>query len=114
MSKTPDPSVVAMRRLCEDVNAAISRGDLPADTMADFKAVVDDARLRLWASMESAQSGDPAWAQEFWLQRAADMCKAASQLLERGELERHSPRAGQLHAAVDHLATLLRPGPPTG
>ncbi len=111
MSKAPDPTVVAMRRLCEDVNSAIARGDLPADTMADLKAVVDDARLRLWASMESAKSGDPVWAQEFWLERAADMCRSASQLLERGELERHSPRAGQLHAAVDHLATLLKSGP---
>jgi hypothetical protein len=97
-----------MRKLCDEVTASIGRGDLPAEAMADLKRVVDEARLRLWASMESAKSGDPAWTQEFWLQRAADMCLAATRQLERGELDPASPRASELRQIAERLADSLK------
>ena len=113
MSQASDANLKDMRRLCADVNASIARGDLPAEEMADFKKIVDEARLRLWASMEAANSGDPLWAQEFWLQRAAEMCQTASHLLEHGGVDRQSPRAAELGAAAARLAHSIRPTPPT-
>jgi hypothetical protein len=110
MSERPDANLQAMRRLCHDLTAAGERGELPAAAMAEFKKIVDEARLRLWASMEAAKSGDPTWAQEFWLQRAADMCRNASQVLDHGSLDRASPRAAELRAAAERLATSLGPG----
>lgn len=109
MSKALDANMREMRRLCDEVDAAISRGEVPADAMADFKRMIDEARLRVWASIEAATSGDPMWAQEFWLQRAADVCQTASLLLEHGGVDRQSTRAAELAAAAERLANALRP-----
>lgn len=110
MAKTPI-TAVAMKRLCDDVNDAIAQGEVPAEAMAEFKRVIDEARLRLWASMEAAKTGEPLWTQEFWLQRAADMCLAASHQLENGELDRQSERAAELRLAAQRLAASLDTGP---
>lgn len=111
---SPDANVTAMKKLCDEVNTAIARGDIHAPAMADLKRVLDEARLRLWASMEAEKSGDPAWAQEFWLQRAADMCLTASQLLEAGGLDRQSARAALLRDAASRLtASLGQSAPPS-
>jgi hypothetical protein len=113
MSNASDANLWEMRRLCDEINASIARGEVPADVMGDFKRTIDEARLRLWASIEAATSGDPIWAQEFWLQRAADMCQTASLMLEHGGVDRQSVRAAELAAAAERLAIALRPIPPT-
>ena len=110
-AETPDPSVQAMHGLCEEIKAAIARGDLAADAVTDLKRALDDTRLRVWTSMEAARSGDPTWVQEFWLQRAADICLSMVQRLEQGELDPGSARAGHLRAAAERLASSLKPRP---
>jgi len=107
MSTTPDASVRAMHRLCDEIRAAIARGELPADAVTDLKRAIDETRLRIWASMEAAKGGDPTWVQGFWLQRAAEVCQSMVQRLERGELDGRSPRAGELRAAAARLAGSL-------
>lgn len=109
MSSTPDASVGAMHALCDDIRAAIARGDLPVENVADLKRAVDETRLRLWASMEAGKSDDPTWVQEFWLRRAAEVCQSMVQHLEGGELDRRSPRASALGAIAARLATSLAP-----
>jgi hypothetical protein len=111
MSNPPDANVRAMRSLCDDISAAITRRDLPIESMADLKRAVDETRMRLWASMEAAKSDDPSWVQEFWLRRAAEVCQSMVEHLERGELDRRSPRAGALRTAAARLATSLAPPP---
>jgi HAMP domain-containing protein len=110
MSSIPDASARAIRLLCEDVKASLARGELPTDSMAELKKVLDETRMRLWAAMEAARSGDPTWVQEFWLQRAAEVCLSLVQHLDRGELDRKSPRAAELRAIAERLAASLAPG----
>ncbi|HEV8599271.1 MAG TPA: hypothetical protein VGQ69_07900 [Gemmatimonadales bacterium] len=110
MSGIPDASARAIRLLCEDVKAALARGELPADSMADLKKVLDETRMRLWAAMEAAQSGDPTWVQEFWMHRAAEVCLSLVQHLERGDLDRQAPHARELRAIAERLAASLGPG----
>jgi hypothetical protein len=64
-------------------------------------------RSHVWASMEAARIGDPSWGQEFWLQRAAEVCRGMVQRLERGERDPRSPRAGDLRTAAERLAQSL-------
>ena len=110
-AETPDASVQAMHGLCDEIRAAIARGDLATGTVTDLKRAIDDTRLRVWTSMEAARSGDPTWVQEFWLQRAADICLSMVQRLEQGELDPGSARAGHLRAAAERLASSLKPKP---
>ena len=107
MSNIPDASARAIRLLCEDLKTAMARGELPPESMADLKRVIDETRMRLWAAMEAAKSGDPAWVQEFWLIRAAEVCLSMMQHLERGELDGGSPRAAELKEAAERLAAVL-------
>lgn len=109
MSATPDANVRAMRKLCDEIEVSIARGGLPSDAVANLKRAIDETRMRVWASMEAAKSGDPTWVQEFWLQRAAEVCLSIVQHLERGELDPRSPRAGELRAAAERLARSLTP-----
>jgi hypothetical protein len=110
MSSKPDASVRAMHRLCDEIKAAIARGDLPNDAVADLKRAIDETRMRVWASMEAVKSGDPDWVQEFWLKRAAEVCLSMIERLERGELDPRSPRAEELRAAAELLVSTLAPG----
>jgi len=110
MPNTPDPSVRAMSELCDEIKVAIARGDLPEEAVTELKRAIDETRTRLWTSMEAARSGDPTWVQEFWLQRAAEVCRSMVQRLERGELDPRSPRADSLRAAAERLASSLDPG----
>ena len=107
MSDSPHENVRAMNTLCDDIKAAIARGDLPHGAMTDLKHALDETRMRLWASMEAAKSGDPTWVQEFWLARAAEVCVSMVDRLERGELDRHSPQADELRAIAERLASSL-------
>jgi len=111
MLNSPDANVRAMRALCDEISAAIARRDLPVERVTDLKRAVDETRMRLWASMEAAKSDDPAWVQEFWLHRAAEVCQSMVEHLERGELDRGSPRAGALRAIAARLATSLASPP---
>lgn len=110
MSNAPDVSARAMHKLCDEIKTAIARGDLPTDAVTGLKSAIDETRMRVWASMEAAKSGDPTWVQDFWLQRAAEVCLSMVQHLERGELDPRSARAGQLRAAAERLAGSLVPG----
>lgn len=109
MPNTPDDNVRAMNGLCEQIEAAIARGELPSDTVTELKRAIDDTRTRVWTSMEAAKSGDPTWVQEFWLQRAAEVCLKMVQRLERGELDHRTPAADDLRAAAERLASSLAP-----
>ncbi len=110
MSNPPDVGARAMRTLCADIEAAIARGDVPADAVTDLKGAIDDTRTRVWASMEAARSGDPTWVQEFWLHRAAEVCSSMIEHLERGELDPRSPKAAELRLAAERLAKSLGSG----
>ena len=79
--------------------------------VADLKRAIDETRMRVWSSMEAAKSGDPEWVQEFWMQRAAEVCLSMIGHLERGELNPESPRAADLRAAAERLARSFPPRP---
>ncbi|MGQ0703726.1 MAG: hypothetical protein ACT4PM_11400 [Gemmatimonadales bacterium] len=107
MSTTPNDTVRTMHALCDEIRKAIARGQLPVEHVADLKRAVDETRLRLWASMNAAKDADPTWVQDFWLQRAAEVCLSMVERLERGELDRRSPRAGALRALAERLTAAL-------
>lgn len=104
---TKDPRVGAMRSLCHDIETAIARGDLPAGSAGDLKAAIDETRMRVWASLEAAKTGDPSWVQEFWLHRAADVCHKLVAELQDGAIDPNSAKARELRSAAERLAAAL-------
>jgi hypothetical protein len=110
MADTPNTSARAMRSLCADIESAIGRGELPHEAVADLKLAIDETRLRVWASMEAARSGDPSWVQEFWLRRAAEVCSTMLVRLAEGQLDPRSAKAEHLRAAAERLAAALAVG----
>lgn len=107
MADTPHPGVQTMLELCDDIDRAIRRGDLSSKSVQDLKRALDETRMRVWASMEAARSGDPDWVQEFWLQRVVEICIAMVQRLEQGEVDGRSPRVGELRAVAERLVSAI-------
>ncbi len=112
MAAAPDASVQAMLELCDDIDRAIRRGDLSAKAVQDLKRALDETRMRVWASMEAARSGDPDWVQEFWLQRVVEICVAMVERLQQGEVDGRSPRVGELRAVAERLVKSIEGGAP--
>lgn len=107
MSDVPNSSARALRTLCDEIDAAIALGGLPATEVNDLKRAIDETRMRVWASMEAARSGDPAWVKEFWWRRVSEACLAMVQRVERGEVDPRSARAGEVRAAAERLVRSL-------
>jgi len=111
MTDRPQAPAETMRALCDNVTAALHRGELPPATLGGLKTAIDETRMRLWVAMEASKSGDPAWVTDFWLRRAAEVCLSLLQQVERGELDRRLPQAAELRDLAQRLATTLASGP---
>ncbi len=82
--------VAGMRAKLQSIEARLSRGDIPLEGMEDVKSAVDEMRLRLWAVLTAASSGDPEGAlMRFRLRRATEICQTVLRDLESDPLGAH-------------------------
>lgn len=92
----------------QSIEAKLRRGDLPEEGLEDLKAAIDDARLRLWAMISAAGSGEPeAVLLRFRLRRAAEICRRVIADLDAGTLGQHQRELLELRDAALELVSRL-------
>lgn len=104
----PEPTlqsrVSSMRTTLQTIEAQLVRGDVGGDGLADLKAGVDDLRLRIWAVMAAANSGDPGALERFRIRRAIDVCNGLADELAAGTIDPAHRELEQLRDAARKLA----------
>ena len=91
-----------IKAVLESIEAQVSRGRVPTETLGQIKSSVDEVRLRLWAIMSAASTGEyEAFVQRFRLRRAAEICRDLAADITAG-------KAGSNHAEFKSLGDAAR------
>jgi len=90
------------------IEARVASGDVPQETVADFKSSVDDLRLRLWSVLGSGSPNDyRAFQERFRLRRAKEICRGLDDDLEAGALNPRHEELPHLGEAAGSLASRI-------
>ncbi len=105
--------IQTIRATVQSIEAKLRQGNLPDDGLDDLKAAIDDARLRLWAVISAADSGEPEGVLlRFRLRRATEICRGIVADLDAGTLGAHQRELLELREAaremVDRVSASIR------
>ena len=108
-STTLSNHVQSMRAALYAIESQLDRERIPAQTLADVKAAVDDVRLRVWNIMDASGAHDyPNALGRFRIRRAMEITRSVAEDLRSGALKADSEElpdlqylAGTLVLAVD-------------
>ena len=93
--------VANLRTMLNTLEAQVGRGHLGASGLEEFKAALDELRLRGWSLLTAGSADDPHGFQEqFRTHRGTELCRALSTDLRTGKL---------FDAIVDFDAATLDP-----
>jgi hypothetical protein len=105
---TPDSTTRTIRATVQAIENKLHRGDLPEEGLADFKAAIDDARLRLWAVIGAVSSSEPeALLLRFRLRRASEICRNVIADLDAGTLGAHQRELLELRETAREMVGRL-------
>jgi hypothetical protein len=105
---TPDSTIRTVRATVQAIEDKLRRGDLPEEGLADFKAAIDDARLRLWAVISVVGSSEPeARLLRFRLRRASEICRNVIADLEAGTLGQQQRELLELRETAREMVSRL-------
>jgi hypothetical protein len=97
--------VTTLHSTLQNVEAGLARDPEPVEALEDFKATLDDMRLRLWGLLSAAGADDfKAFQERFRLRRATEMCRGLSDDLGTGSLGRRHPELTGLREAAQELS----------
>jgi hypothetical protein len=97
--------VATLNSTLQYVEARLARDPERVEGLEDFKAALDDMRLRLWGLLSAAGSDDFKGFQErFRIRRATEMCRGVSGDLGTGALGRRHPELTGLGEAAQELS----------
>lgn len=86
-----------IKAVLESIETQVARGKVSAETLAAIKSSVDEVRLRLWAIMSAASSGEfENFVQRFRLRRATEINRGLADDIGTG-------KAGSEHAEFKAL-----------
>jgi hypothetical protein len=87
----------------------VTRGDLSAPGLAEFKSALDDLRLRTWSLLSALSADDPhAFQEQFRTHRGTEMCRALSTDLRTGKLSSRPPDLPALGDAARDLSAAVK------
>lgn len=109
MAASVQDELARMRIILQDLESRLEAGEVPPESLPEFKSTVDEIRLRVWALLTAAGAETPReTAERFRLRRAAEFCRALTQDLAAGHMGADHPEwpevqqsAAQLSAAID-------------
>ena len=94
--------VGSIKAVLESIEAQVARGRVPTETLGQIKTSVDEVRLRLWAIMSAASTGEyESFVQRFRLRRATEICRDLAKDIRAG-------KAGTNHAEFKALGEAAR------
>ncbi len=108
----PKPSlaneVANLHATLQALESRVAGGELPVESLADFKSSVDDLRLRLWGLMSAGTANDyRAFQERFRLRRAREICEGVAAELRAGTLNSRHEELGPLAEAAGELARAI-------
>lgn len=105
---TLSEQVESIRAKLYAIESELDRGQIPPEALGDFKAAVDDIRLRVWNIMAASKAKDyQAALERFRLRRAVDMTRSITEDLRSGEISGHHPELGQLRVSTAGLQAAI-------
>ena len=115
MSRTSMASEVAtLHATLQALESRVASGEVPHESLADFKSSVDDLRLRLWGLMSAGTANDyRAFQERFRLRRTREICEGVARELRAGTLSNRHEELGPLAAAAGDLASAVQAVTPT-
>lgn len=104
--------VTSIRATLYAIDNELDRGRIPPEALHDFKAAVDDIRLRVWNIMAASKSQDyPGALERFRIRRASEISRSVAEDLRSGNIQPDHPEltelrrlAAVLMAAIDATA----------
>jgi hypothetical protein len=100
-----------IKAVLESMETQVERGRIPNDTLAAMKSSVDEVRLRLWAIMSAASSGEyENFVERFRLRRATEICRELADDIGAGKVGSQHAEFKTLAEATGALLWALNPG----
>jgi hypothetical protein len=97
-----------IKAVLESIEAQVARGRVPAETLGQIKSSVDEVRLRLWAIMSAAGTGNyETFVQRFRLRRATEICRELAADITSGKVASDHAEMQALGEAARALAASL-------
>lgn len=105
---TLSAQVATIRATLHSIENELDRGRIPPQGLDDFKAAVDDIRLRVWNIMAAGKSPDYDTALErFRVRRAAEITRAMAEDLVSGAIGWDHPELQDLRVVAGTLANAI-------
>ena len=104
---TARAQISAMLASLQTIEGQLARGDVRGQGLEDLKMGVDDLRLRIWAIMAAATSGEAGALERFRLRRAIDVLGNVRDEIMSGTIDSGHPEVAALKASAQSLITAL-------
>jgi hypothetical protein len=109
MAENISETMASIKATLRSIEIQLTEGGFPSDGLADFKASIDDIRLRIWAVLTAGNVDEyQAFSRRFRLRRAREICRAVNDdfghngvYLDPTELESLREEARKLVAAIE-------------
>lgn len=88
------------------IEVELKGGETPPAGLEEFKTVIDNVRLSVWAVLSGAQADDyQTFIGGFRLRRGTDICRQILSDLDSGTITRGTPELGDFRGTVEELAS---------
>ena len=108
MTASVQDELSRMRTILLGLEARLASGEVAPEGLPEFKSMVDEIRLRVWALLTAAGSDEPrAVAERFRLRRAAELCRGLVQELASDAVEVRHPEWREVQQAAASLQAAI-------
>ena len=108
MTASVQDELSRMRTILLDLERRLASGEVAPEGLPEFKSMVDEIRLRVWALLTAAGSEEPrVVAERFRLRRTAELCRGLVQELVSGGVEVRHPEWREVQQAAATLQTAI-------